>query len=96
MGRYGKYGRGKSRGSSSSSSSKPKRTLSPEQLEKMKQGREEAKQKREAEQHAEEVHRSRLEAVAELDKKLRNAEKEDREYERMAKQALKYRRRNHH
>lgn len=77
------------------SSAKP-RTLTPEQLEKMQKGKEEAKARREAEKAAEEKHRSRLDAVAELDAKLKNAAKEERMYEKYAKQALKSRRRSNH
>ena len=95
MKNYGKYGK-KPYSKKYSSSSGKSRTLTPEQLEKMKQGREEAKQKREAEKAAEEKHRSRLDAIAEMDSKMKNAAKEERMYEKYAKQALKSRRRSHH
>ena len=94
--KYTKKATAKKSYSSAVNKAKKPRTLTPEQLEKMREGREKAKEKRESEKAAEEKHRSRLDAVAELDAKMKNAAKEERMYEKYAKQALRSRRRGHH
>lgn len=58
--------------------SKKKRTLSPEQLQKMKEGRERAQKEREAKKLEEERQKHRIEMLEELDDRLRKAKYGDK------------------
>ena len=78
----------------STKKSAPRRQLTEEQLQKMKEGREAAQKKREEEIAARERAKARMEAISEIDGRLRHAAQEEAMYERYARRALKSRR-NH-